>query len=248
MKTIIKKLLKSMGFKLVKTKYLQAKLPKADIENVEIIVRFHQLLNQKMKVLQVGACDGQTSDSIFTYIQSGDIEAYLVEPSTTNFQLLEDFYKNKNDNVTLIHAAVAEKDEIKDFYSVKDEGRWKNQGWARQLASFYKEHLINHGILEDEITVEQVQCKRLSTLTADYNIKDFDLLLVDTEGYDGEIIKMALNENITPTFIAFEYGQIVKFYTQEQINDLYKLLSQKDYVFCHDARNTLAIKKSFFAA
>lgn len=244
MRNIIQKFFGLFGLKLIRLKSRKS-LPKACVDNIEIVVRFYKMMRQKITLIQVGACDGETSDSVYSYIKSGDINAYLVEPSAVNFQKLKQFYSDGS-NATLINAAIADKDEHRTFYSIKDEGRWKDNAWARQLASFYKEHLVKHGIREEEINKEEVTCYTLQTIIDQQNIKNLDVLLIDTEGYDAEIVKMALNQNITPNFIAFENVQIFKLYSQKQLNDFYAILSNRGYVWTHDRINTLAVRKDFF--
>jgi FkbM family methyltransferase len=245
MKKIIQKMLGVFGIRVIRAKYARKYLPKPNIDNIEIVTRFYSLLNRKISVLQVGACDGVTSDSIFPYIKAGAIDAYLVEPSTVNFRKLAEFHKG-NPKVTLINAAVADKDEKRTFYTIKDEGRWKDNGWARQLASFYKEHLLKHKITEDEIAAEEVDCLTLATVIDKYKISDLDVLLIDTEGYDGEIVKMAMAQGVHPQFIAFENAQLVQLYSQDQLDALYRVLESNGYVWTHDRINTLAIRKDFF--
>ena len=246
MKAVIKKILKALGLKVTKLSSRRV-LPVPCVDNIEIVVFFCNLMKKKISLLQIGACDGQTSDSIYKYIKAGNINAYLVEPSQVNFNKLSSFYDSNGSEVTLINAAIADKDEKKTFYSIKDEGRWKDNGWARQLASFYKQHISKHGIADHEIKEEEVDCFTLQTVINKYGIKKLDILVIDTEGYDGEIVKMALSQNILPDFIAFENVQLVKTYSQNELDDLYKRLGQKGYVWTHDRINTLAIKKDFLS-
>jgi FkbM family methyltransferase len=245
MKAQIQKFLALFGIRIIRAKYARKYLPKPNVDNIEIVVKFYSLLNRKINLLQVGACDGVTSDSIFSYIKSGAINAFLVEPSKLNFSKLADFYQGTS-NAVLINSAVADKNEVRTFYSIKDEGRWKDSGWARQLASFYKEHLLKHDILPDEIKEEQVNCQTLDSIVKQHQITNLDVLLIDTEGYDGEIVKMALAQNILPNFIAFENAQLIQLYPQEELDKLYALIASKGYVWTHDRINTLAIRKDFF--
>jgi FkbM family methyltransferase len=232
---------------VVRAKHARKYLPKANVDNIEVVVRLLALANKKITLVQVGACDGVTSDSIFPYIKAGHVRAYLIEPSSVNFSKLSEFYAGV-DNAVLIRAAVADQNEMRPFYTIKNEGRWKDNGWARQLASFYKEHLLKHQILESEIAEEQVRCLTLATILAENQLADLDVLLVDTEGYDGEIVKMALGLQRLPTFIAFENANIVQNYPQQQLNELYALLEAKGYVWTHDRINTLAVRKDFLVS
>lgn len=244
MKNAIQKLLSIFGIRIIRAKYARKYLPKPTIENVKIIAHLHLLAGKKITLMQVGACDGFTSDSIHEYVKKGSINAYLIEPVKVNFEKLKDFY-NGVGNTTLINAAVADKDEKRTMYSIKDEGKWKDVGWARQLASFYKEHLNKHGFNDSEIEEQLVDCKMLSTVVQEYSINDLDILLIDTEGFDGEVVKMALKQGIKPNYIVFENAQLVQNYNQTQLDALYENLAQNGYEWTHDRINTLAIKRNY---
>jgi FkbM family methyltransferase len=246
MKRLVQKFLEMFGIKIIKAKNVRKQLPKASVDSIEVILRFYQLMKKEITLLQVGACDGQTSDSVHSYIKSGGINGFLVEPSAVNFSKLKSFYENDS-NVVLINAAVGVKDELRDFYTVRDEGRWKDSGQAREIASFYKPHLLSHGILENEIAVEKVQSFTISTIVQKYGIANLDVLLIDTEGFDGEVVKIALQQNILPDFIVFENVQLVKNYAQSELNNLYKLLEEAGYVWIHDRINTMAVRRTFFS-
>lgn len=245
MKALIQFFLGLFGVRVIRAKYTRKYLAKPNIDNIEIITRFYSLMNKRITLLQIGACDGITSDSIYSYIKLGGVDAYLVEPSKVNFERLSEFYSS-TENATLINVAIADKDEKRNFYSIKDEGRWKDSGAARQLASFYKEQVLKNA-LESEIQTEEINCLTLQSVVNKYNIKNLEVLVVDTEGYDGEIVKMAMIQNVKPNFIAFENAQLVQNYSQKELDDLYALLGKNGYVWTHDRINTLAIKKDFFS-
>lgn len=244
-KGLIQKFFGFFGLQVSRLNRSRKYLPKPTVENIEIVVRLLSLLGKEFTLIQIGACDGVTSDSVYPYIKSGNINAYLIEPSKTNFKKLQEFYTEVK-NVTLINAAISDSNESRILYSIKDEGRWKDNAWARQLASFYKEHLLKHGIHEQEILADKTECLTLKSVIAKYKINSFDILLVDTEGYDGEIIKMAIRDGVLPPFIVFENAQLVQTYSQTELDNLYKLLAEQGYVWTHDRINTLAIRSDFF--
>jgi FkbM family methyltransferase len=244
MKEFIQRILGILGFRLIRARSARKYLPKPNVDNIEIIARLYGLPSRPLAVLQIGACDGVTSDSLYPFIKEGTVKAWLVEPAALNFSMLTDFYMGES-RVTLIQAAIADTDEDRPFYSIRNEGRWKDSGWARQLASFYKEHLLRHGILEAEIQEDRVRCLTLTTLMKQYAISGIDVLMVDTEGYDGEIVKMAMAQGICPNFVVFENAQLVQRYTQDQLDDLYRKLSERGYSWTHDRINTLAVKTDF---
>lgn len=244
MKELIQKILGVFGVRLIKARNARKYLPKPNLDSIEIIARLHGRPDRPLSVLQIGACDGVTSDSLYPFIKEGTVKAWLVEPVTLNFSMLREFYKGEP-HVTLIQAAVADVDGERAFYSIRNDGRWKDNGWARQLASFYKEHLVRHGINEAEIQENRVRCLTLTTLVKEYAIRDLDVLMIDTEGFDGEVVRMALAQGICPNFIVFENAQLVQQYAQSELDDLYRRLSEHGYAWTHDRINTLAIRTDF---
>jgi len=245
MKKILKRLLSFFGIKIIRLKNSPNRIPQPTVDLIEIITAISRKHNRQLTILQIGACDGKTSDSIYPYILSGTVNAFLVEPSAVNFRLLSEFYQAYS-GVTLIRAAVDDQDGKRPLYTVKDFGRWKDSSWARQLASFHKSHLLKHGIREDEIQEEEVNCLSLSTILKTYHIGNLDVLLIDTEGYDAEIVKMSLLQNILPAFIVFENVHIWKNYNQQDIDELYGLLKLRNYKWVHDRINTMAVRSDLF--
>ncbi|MEM6737398.1 MAG: FkbM family methyltransferase [Bacteroidota bacterium] len=244
MKNLIQRFLAIFGIRIIRAKYARKYLPKPTIENIKLLAHLYHLSGQKLTLMQVGACDGFTSDSIYEYVKAGSINAFLIEPVKVNFDKLSQFYEGY-DNAKLINVAVAKQDEARPMYSVKNEGKWKGEGKARQVASFYKEHLYKCGFDDSEILEEEVDCKMLSTLINEYNIQNLEVLLIDTEGFDGQVVEMAMEQGIQPNYLVFENAQLVQNYSQRQLDDLYLLLSQNGYEWTHDRINTLAIKKDF---
>ena len=246
MKNLIQSLLGLFGIRVIRAKYDRKYLPKPNIDNIHIVANLYHHLGKTLKVLQIGACDGFTSDSIYSYVKNGSIKAFLVEPVKVNFSKLSEFYKDVP-NAVLINAAIADKNESRTMYSVKDEGRWKDDGWARQLASFYKEHLQKHDFRDDEIISQEVKCKTLGSIMSENNVEDLDVLLIDTEGYDGEVVKMALKEHVKPDYLVFENAQLVQNYSQIELDELYSLLDKNGYSWTHDRINTMAVRKDYLS-
>lgn len=247
-KKLVKSIFRSLGIKVIRLNKQKPILPKASVEGIELVAKLGTLAQGKLHLLQIGTCDGFTSDSIVFFILGGNIKAHLVEPAKHNFEMLQQFYSDKpHADVTLINVAVSDKDETKTFYTVKNSGKWKDSGRARELASFYKEHLLRHGIEKEFIQAEDVEGLTLSSIIKRYKITDPDILLIDTEGFDLEVVNMALADGVTPNFIAFEFVQILRIYSQEEINAMYDNLTDNGYVFIHDARNSLAVKKDFLS-
>jgi hypothetical protein len=116
-------------------------------------------------LLQIGAYDGVSNDPVKNLIQRYPIQAILVEPQKRFFEILVDNYSGRS-GIYLENVAVAEKDELRDFYSLKGDDL---PDWCLQIASFSKENLLKHSQfvaldLEKRLSSEKVKCKTISTL------------------------------------------------------------------------------------
>ena len=195
---------------------------------------------------QIGANDGISADPIFDYIKENkNIEAHLVEPQKDAFSLLiknyDDiklenrvfFYKNALTNVN---------EEIKLYKNTAING---TDGHSSLLI---RDLYIVNGLevaKYDEFNYEIVQGITLFELNKKIN-KEIDVLVIDTEGYDVEIIKMFINENIYPKIIYFEKPSIsgnipgqnillcdsAEKYILNTLNDKYVLNKLEDNWIC----------------
>ena len=76
------------------------------------------------------------------------------------------------------------------------------------ITSFQIKHLLKHGVSKSHIIEEKVNSLSIRDLIKKYSISNLDLLMVDAEGYDGEIIIDFLSNNSLRPFIIFEYIHI----------------------------------------
>ncbi len=84
----------------------------------------------------------------------------LVEPLEPNFRKLQRAYEGVR-GVSLVQAAIAHEDGTATMYRAKDDGRWRDDKWVGQIASFERQHLLDHGVRRDEI--EEVSVPALSS-------------------------------------------------------------------------------------
>ncbi len=244
MKKLIFELLRKNGYKLTKVK---TRLPAANFESIALAMEYFVAAQPDAVFFQVGACDGYTSDCVNTHVKTGRLRSVLIEPIPDNFRKLSEFYQG-TPNTILVNAAVAQQDGKANIFSVKNEGRWKDSAYARQLASFDRSHLSRIGILDDEVEICEVDCLTLQTLLNRHQLPSIDILQIDTEGFDHEIVKMALKLEKLPRCICFENCQIIKIMSQQELKDFFDLLENAGYQWFHDRINTMAIHNSFIKA
>jgi FkbM family methyltransferase len=234
-------LLKQTVLSLVeKTPYrLRKILPNSTLDAVELALTCYWESNPQATLVQIGACDGVTNDPISGFIQRRSINAVLVEPIEHSFQKLEAVYGGIP-SVKLVQAAIALQDGTATFYKVREAGRWADSTLAPQWSSFNKQHLLKHGVKENEIEAITVPCLSLRSLMARFDLDKIDFLQVDTEGFDGTVVAMALNLPHLPDCINFENAHL----NSDERESLFRDLNASEYVWSHNDLNTLAVHRS----
>lgn len=218
--------------------------PSANFDNIALVLHYFTQAKPGSVFVQVGANDGETSDSVHRFVKLGTMRSVLIEPMPATFAKLRAFYAGIN-GVDLVQAAIAPTVGVATIHSVYDRGRWLGNTWATQLASFDREHLLRHGILEDEIESSEVECLDFATLLRRQGLDRIDVLQVDVEGYDAEVVRMALELPTPPLVICFEFVQFVKSMDQRAVNSFYDQLRSKGYAWSHDRLNTMAVHQDF---
>ena len=89
---------------------------------------------------------------------------------------------------------------------------------------------------ESLIDYELVDCVRFNSLIEDNDICALDLLIIDTEGYDYDVLKMIDFKKIKPGLIIFEHRhlEIIKYKLA------LKMLKKQNYKFIYEGGDTLA--------
>jgi len=218
---------------------IRRRLPVVTLDPLDLLLASYEARGETTTILQVGACDGANRDPIHHYVIRGSTRAILIEPNPLAYARLEKTYAGLR-NVTLIQAAIGERDGTANLYRVKNIDQMASQvDWSLLFASFYREHLERHGIQPDQIEQITVPCRSLSSLVVELGLTKIDLLQVDTEGFDATVVRMALNLPKQPDCINFEH---VHLRTADR-QPLFHLLNTNGYLLSHDAWNILAMQK-----
>lgn len=157
----------------------------------------------KISIIQIGANDGSDNghmgmeDPVRDLIKNDNkIFAILIEPQKIQFENLKETYKGYEHRVQFFNFAIASENRpIKLYQNIDASG---NSGHSSLLLRENEKNCTfseeNYEIVEG-ITI----CKFM--LNRD---KIIDALIIDTEGYDMEIIKQFIEEKIYPKIIYFE--------------------------------------------
>lgn len=178
-------------------------------------------------IIQIGSHVGNTSnDKLFNTVKYYD-NLILVEPVPYLFKLLKKNYNDKfgtNINRIFINKAVSNFIGEIEMTIPSEKNNWNEYpSWASQLASIDKNHISNlffPGFLVEKINVETTT---INEIIREYNIKQIDLLDIDTEGHDYTIL-MGYNFEIKPHKIRFEHSHMDGFL---QVGIRYQELTNK---------------------
>ncbi len=170
--------------------------------------------------VQVGSNDGFQHDPLCKFIKRDGWRGLLLEPQPSAFESLQYIYQN--DPVTPINRALDQEDKQRKLFKVA----FSTARWATGLSSFNRSQLVamlksghitrqcnKYGINmpekeEDVIGHDWIQCSSFETLIRENEVKQVDLIHIDTEGYDYEVLKMFPFCTFQPKVVIFEHSHL----------------------------------------
>lgn len=198
---------------------------------VRLLVKEYEVRNQTLTVIQVGACNGNIdNDHLHVVVKDeGHVEAHLIEAAGWLFEQLVEAMTPYAEHIHCHHAALCARDEIRPFYSVSPRFGIEHpdaEDWVKyQIGSLTDEHLKVH-VPERYISTEVMQVWSPGTFMRrnGSDPEDLNLLMTDTEGFDGEIIGAFL-EITRPEMVVYEHCIM----STEENEWLHKLLDDVGY-------------------
>ncbi|MEC9346854.1 MAG: FkbM family methyltransferase [Pseudomonadota bacterium] len=207
---------------------------------------FRELVHQRLHdgrpatVVQIGANDGETNDPIGELLlRCADriTAALLVEPQQKAHARLARRYRDMA-QVQCLKAAIDWTPGQRTLWSI-DRARAEAQIGRKVsdgIASFSRDHVLDalcarSGDLErDEaerlLAPEDVQVKTMRQALTDAGIDGaLNIVLIDTEGFDGEVIRMLADLDLWPEIIQYEH----KHLDRDERREIARLLSGHGY-------------------
>ncbi len=155
--------------------------------------------------VQIGANDGISSDPIRPFVTRNRVAGLVVEPLKDIFAKLCANYRDYP-KVKPVNVAVHQTARSIDIHRV-DPVKGAHLGdWAQGIASMRAEHHALTGTPAELMVKETVPAVTFDELLEQNGVKAFDLLQIDTEGYDREILAMVDLQKHRPAIIRFEHG------------------------------------------
>ena len=225
---ILKKILGLFGYKLIEKEVFKNERLISSKSYLTIDKLLKTLFEEKKinYLIQIGANDGERFDVLNYYIKKYQTKSLLVEPIKENFEKLKKNYKNCS-FVSFDNCAISVNNEITHLYKVSSKYIKNYSNHIPGITSFDKKHLLKHGVKSHHIISENVTSVSMENLISKHNLKSFDLLFVDAEGYDGKIVIDFLTSTLIKPVIILEFIHIKNDVFKNLINNL----EQKKYSF-----------------
>jgi FkbM family methyltransferase len=161
--------------------------------------------------VEIGSNDGEQHDHLQPLISSHPWSGIMVEPVPYVFERLRRNYGDAP-RVTLENAAIAERDGRLPFYHlghVEDARREGLPQWYDAIGSFSRAAILRHvreiPDIEQRLVTTEVPSLTFESLCAKHGVDTIDLLLVDTEGYDYEILRSIDFATRRPRLVVYEH-------------------------------------------
>lgn len=207
--------------------------------------------------VEIGANDGEQHDHLRPLILANPWRGIMVEPVPYVFARLQANYGG-HDRIALENAAIADRDGELPFYYVRDaspEERATLPDWYDAIGSFSRDAVMSHERhipdIAQRIVEARVPALTFASLLARHGTAGVDLVLVDTEGYDWEVVRAIDLETHRPRLLIFEHYHLTDAVREQARAHLrghgFELLEEGFDTFCLDARIDDELLRTFRA-
>jgi FkbM family methyltransferase len=167
--------------------------------------------NPRASFVEIGSNDGEQHDHLRPFILTGEWTGIMVEPVPYVFERLRGNYGSL-DRVELENAAIGEADGATPFYYLVDaseEERRALPDWYDGIGSFSRTALLSHAPqipdIESRVISAPVPTLTFDSLCRKHGVDHVDLLLIDTEGFDAQIIGSIDLRAWAPQLLVYEH-------------------------------------------
>ncbi len=201
------------------------------------LVMARQSPGQPVVIVQVGAFDGRFADGLEPVLRRpGNYRALLVEPQQAAYQSMLEHYRERTDLQFANVAVTAEEKEVVLYTSAEGSSPFAS------LLPDHRKYVSNTSGSVREVRVRGVPVKKLLEMNG---LPGPHLLMVDTEGYDLEIVRqfLALSQKL-PLVIQLESHHL----SRNDRAELRKLLDAKGYTYADAGHDTICFHETLHAS
>lgn len=199
---ISQKILRRLGYKV-------SKIGPYGVFDFESFLYRYIAVTKHLTFLQIGANDGIMNDPIYDFIakNKSHVGGFVLEPLPDTFQKLVANYADCP-KIKPLNLAIHNDQSEMLLHRVKPQFEPLVSEFARGIASFDASHWKKTKLSINPSYIEEVRvrCISLAEFIKTNSITNLDLLLIDTEGYDYEILMSIDFDQIKPSIIRFEHG------------------------------------------
>jgi len=201
-KSNVRTFLRRMGYRIFR-------IGPYSLFDVESFLYRHLEVHKTLAFLQIGANDGVMNDPIYQFNMDNKsvVSGFVLEPLPDIYEKLVVNYQFCP-NIKPFNLAIHATESEMVLHRVKPTRAAEVHEFARGIASFDETHWEKTTLVPNADYMEQVKVKCVSF--ADFiksnAIDKLDLLLLDTEGYDYQILMSIDFTHIKPKMIRFEHG------------------------------------------
>jgi FkbM family methyltransferase len=161
--------------------------------------------------IEIGANDGEQHDHIKEFIRATEWSGVMVEPVDYVYERLLANH-GSNPRIALERAVISDSDGTVPFYFLAPPRRDELDGlpdWYDGIGSLSREAVLSHRRhipdIDERLRSEDLPSMTLDTLCAKHAVERFDLLVLDTEGYDAQLLSRADLDRYGPRVIIYEH-------------------------------------------
>ena len=205
---------------------------------LEVLLLKQLKRNPDFSFLQIGANDGILCDELAPFVRQYRLRGVVVEPLPDVFRQLMHNYRDQP-QVRGVQAAL-HRTLRRALIHRADLSAPRLPAGAPGMASFNRDHLRRFGVPEAHILSEEVPCLTFQELIEQQGIRPPDLLMIDTEGYDREILAMVDFERFRPALVRFEHGLGDQIMTWAELQECLHRLHEHGYLFAMEPYDVIA--------
>lgn len=243
-KKLCKKLLRMFGFGVFK-------LDAFELVNFDNLLYLLLNTDGKLKYIQVGANDGIMADPLYQFISRNKEATYgiAIEPVPKYYRSL---VKNLDgfENVIPLQIAIHnEKKSVEIFYPNRGKDFEEDRSSSvNGISSLDKSHLLKSGMVEEsQVSSISVESHRLVDVIDQFEFQDFNLLVVDIEGYDYELLSKFDLERFKPKIVRFEHSLRENIENELNLANLIHHFGNFGYQIWIDNNDATAVHFSLFS-
>lgn len=200
-----------------------------------------------VKYLQVGTHDGVMVDPMYGFVVEKwkSIQGLLLEPIPSSFHKLQKNYL-KFPTILPVNVAVHNTKNVMEMFTVNTKKAHCYPEHVSGMSSFSKENLTVIGqVAEEDIMSIQVECKTVESILRQYGLLDINLMIIDTEGYDYDILSELNLGIVNPKIVRFEHGLSSYFGSDQKLLKLSARMNSFGYQVLIDNNDVILVKTSF---